>query len=92
MSASYDVYSDWEQYNGRTVRLDDMDCVIRVRVYDGYYPIKCRMIDVSAEPTGEAKRSAFYKGMKSRLGDDWSTDVLSSDIDVQVNILQQLGS
>jgi len=91
MSASYAVYSDWEQYNGCTVQVDGIECTIRVDVFDRRYPTECRMIDVRAEPTGCAKRTAFYRGMKSRLGDDWSTDVLSSDCEFQADLLQQLG-
>lgn len=91
MSATYEVYADWERFDGRTVKLDDIECVIRVRVWHRRYPTECKVIDVFAEPTGNAKRTAFYRGMRSKFGDDWSTDVLSSDCEVQADLLRQLG-
>lgn len=91
MARSYDVYGDWERFNGRIVEVDGIECVVRTDVYVQRYPYESKVIDVRAEPTGKAKETAFYKGMKAKLRDDWSTDVLSSDIDFQADLLRQLG-
>ncbi len=90
--ASYDVYAGtWEKHDGKLVTIDGLRCKLRVRSYEAIYPYKRRVIDVSAEPTVAAKRSEAYRTVRAKLGDDWSTDVLQSDIDVQSEILAQLG-
>jgi hypothetical protein len=88
--ASYDVYGKtWEGYEGKTVIVDGLKCRLRVQVYQARYPYPGKQIEVSAVPV--SKTSKRYREVKAYLGDDWSTDVLSSDITVQSAILEQLG-
>lgn len=91
MAKLHQYYSDWEQYNGRKVKVDGIECEIKVDIYTRKYPTEALMISVYAEPTARAKRTEQYKEARRKLGDDWATDVLDSDIEVQVDILTQLG-
>jgi len=89
--ASYDIYGPtWEQHDGRLVTLDGIRRKLRVRSYNAIYPVARRVISVHAEPFGAGKRNEAYLRVRRELGDDWSTDVLSSDIEVQSEILAQL--
>ena len=86
--ASYEVYKDWERHDGKLVTVNGLRCKLRVRTYDDC-PVA--VITVSAEPTAHAKQSEVYRAVRADLGDDWSTDVLESDVTVQSAILAQLG-
>ena len=91
MAAGYDVYAEtWEQHDGRVVTVDGLRCKLRVTTFTQRYPYERRMIDVSAEPTRAAKRTEAYLRVRRELRDDWSTDVLESDVSVQSEILEQL--
>lgn len=85
------VYGDeWTKHDGRIVKIDGMNCKIRVRIVNAVYPYPHESITVEAEPTAAAKRSKKYRSIKERLGDDWLTDILESDIETQCSILEQL--
>ena len=89
--ASYDVYAEqWEQHDGALVTVDGLRCKLRVESYEAIYPYRHRVLNVRAVPTRAAKRSEVYRSVRADLGDDWSTDVLESDINVQCEILEQL--
>lgn len=89
--ASYDVYAEtWEQHNGRLVTIDGLRCKLRVDSYEAIYPYRHRVLKVTAEPTKAAKRTEAYLRVRRELRDDWHTDVLESDIEVQSAILAQL--
>lgn len=88
MCAENSLYAFWKQFDGRKVVIDGLDCIVRVSSHRAIYPYEHMTCDVRAEPTGDAKLTAFYKGMKAKLGDDWSTDLLRSDCD---EVLAQLG-
>jgi len=92
MSHSYDVYAEtWEKHDGRHVTVGELRCKIQVRSYVAAYPYRHRVITVHAVPTRIAKRSESYLRVKRELGDDWSTDILASDCEVECDILEQLG-
>ena len=84
----YESYKNWEQFDGRVVKIEGYNHRIKVRVQNGIYPYPRKLIDVSAVPMN--KNSNWYQETKKLLGDDWSTDVLDSDIDLQCSILEQL--
>ncbi len=88
--ASYAIYKDWEKFDGRTVTVDGMECVIRVSSYLARFPREERVIHVHAVPTEAAMLTEAYLSVKRDLRDDWSTDVLDSDPEVQTEILEQL--
>jgi hypothetical protein len=88
--ASYAIYKDWEQFDGRAVTIDGMDCIIRVRSYVASFPRKERVIHVDAVPTEAAMLTEAYLSVKRKLRDDWSTDVLQSEPEVETAILEQL--
>lgn len=79
----------WHTYSGKIVLIDGIQHRLRVREYTARYPREERRIDVSAEPV--SKSSRYYRETKQSLGDDWSIDVLDSDCELQVAILEQLG-
>mgnify|MGYP001074389770 CR=1 FL=1 len=81
-------HEEWLDYDGRKVVLNGVAHKIRVSTYRAIYPYEHVAITVHADPVD--KRTKYYRDTKRELGDDWSTDVLGSDIELQVNILLQL--
>jgi len=79
----------WLEHDGTVVTIDTYAHTLKVSVYEAIYPYPHMVCRVMAEPLD--KQSAWYRGLKQQLGDDWSTDVLGSDIDVTVSVMQQLG-
>ena len=88
--ASYAIYKDWEEFDGRAVMVDGMPCTIRVDTYIAHFPREERVIYVHAVPTESAMLTEAYLSVKRKLRDDWSTDVLGSDPEVQTEILLQM--
>lgn len=80
--------SNWLEHDGKVVTVDGVKCKLAVSAYTAIYPYNHRVLRVFAEPV--SKRSAEYRRIKSELGDDWSTDVLASDVELQSEILSQL--
>lgn len=87
---SYEIYKDWEQYHNRVVLIDGLKYRLKVSTLNAIYPYPEKKISVAAYPVN--KNSKHYKEVKAVLKDDWSTDILDSDIDVQCDILAQLSS
>lgn len=81
---------EWEKHNGRILRIEGLSWKLRVVTYRAIYPYERMVTTVSLDPTPATKRSNHYKQIKRDLGDDWSTDVLSSDVAFQVELIQQL--
>lgn len=79
----------WLEHDGKTVYIDGYAHRLEVSTWRRRYPYEAVMIDVSAVPI--SKKTAYYREMKEKLGDDWVTDVLASDVEVQADILRQLG-
>jgi len=79
----------WLEHDGKIVTIDSYTHTLKVSVYEAIYPYTHMVCRVMAEPLD--KQSAWYQGLKQQLGDDWSTDVLGSDSDVTVSVMQQLG-
>jgi hypothetical protein len=88
--ASYAIYKDWEEFDDRAVTVDGMDCIIRVNSYVAHFPRGERVIHVHAVPTEAAMQTEAYLSVKRKLRDDWSTNVLDSDPEVETAILEQL--
>ena len=88
--AIYAIYKDWEEFDGRAVTVDGMECTIRVHSYVASFPREERVIHVHAVPTAAAMQTEAYLSVKRKLRDDWSTDVLDSDPEVETEILEQL--
>jgi len=59
--ASYAIYKDWEEFNGRAVTVDGMPCTIRVSSYVAIFPRKERVIHVHAVPTEAAMQTEAYR-------------------------------
>ena len=91
MTMATEFCNVWLEHDGRIVTFDGLKCVVRVSSYMQKYPYERNVTDVSLEPTVAAKRSKRYGAIKMVLGDDWSTDVLSAEPELQTEILQQLG-
>ena len=90
MARSTQVYGEWAQHDGRTVTVGGLKCRLRCNVFMARYPVAQEMISVHAEPI--SRTSKAYRETRAALGDDWSTDVLDSDIELQSEILAQLGA
>lgn len=83
-----EFYSEWLEHDGKRVKLNGITHVIKVDVYQAIYPHPHETMIVHAEVVN--KKSKYYQDRKAEYGDDWSTDVLSSDVMVQAEILHQL--
>ncbi len=81
-------YSEWLEHDGKSVKIEGLSYTLRVRTYEAAYPYRHTAINVYAEPAN--RRSKAYLKAKQELGDDWDTDVLASDLDLQASILSQL--
>lgn len=85
-----DIYAPtWEKHDGKRVTINGLAHTIKVTTGNAVYPYKHRYIRVEAVPC--SKSSKHYREVRSELGDDWSTDLLASDIDLRVDVLRQLG-
>ena len=87
MSKSLELYSEWQEHNGKTVYLEGLSHTVKVESYRAYYPYERDVINVFAEPKN--KNSKAYRETKARLGDDWSIDVLESEPEVYTDVLTQ---
>lgn len=81
---------DWQEFHGRIVTIDGLKWKVRVNAYKAIYPYEWTVTTVNLDPTAATKCSNHYRQIKAELRDDWSTDVLSSDIEFQVEVQQQL--
>lgn len=90
MARSTKFYGDWADHHGKTVLIDGIKHRIETMVYMASYPRAEEMIDVQAVPVN--KRTKYYTDIKDHLGDDWSTDLLDCDPELQAAVLQQLGA
>jgi hypothetical protein len=88
MARNAAFYSDWMDHHGAVVLIGAEAYSIQVSSWNAIYPVRQRVISVSAVPID--RQSAHYLETKRRLGDDWSIDVLDSDVDLQASILSQL--
>jgi len=86
--ASAEIYQNWLEHNGKTVKIDNINHILRVDHYKAIYPYPHWVITVHAEV--KDKSTKYYQDQKRELGDNWSTDVLESDISLQADILRQL--
>jgi hypothetical protein len=84
----FQFYSNWQSHDGKIVLIDNIKHKIEVRIFEQTYPYKAQVISVHAVPL--SKNSQYYKTIKLQLGDDFSTDILDSDIKVQSDVLRQL--
>jgi 4'-phosphopantetheinyl transferase EntD len=79
----------WLSQNGKRVKLNGIVHVIKVTSFRASYPYYHDVIDVSAIPIN--KESKYYQTIKRELKDDWSTDILASDPEVEFEVRQQVG-
>ena len=91
MSMATAFASDWISYDGRIVFVDGYSWKLRVETYDAVYPVKQSLTSVWLEPTKTTRWSDYYMTIKRRLRDDWTTDVLSSEPELQAELMRQLG-
>lgn len=87
MSRSYKYNSYWVELDGYEVTLDGHAHIIRVSSYMAIFPYRQRVITVYAVPNDTD--SEWYRTIRRKLGDDWSTDVLESS-EVEEAIFSQL--
>lgn len=87
MPRSTEFYGDWVQHHGKVVEIDGHKHRIRCSVYMARYPTEREVISVYAEPVD--KTSEYYLESKRKLKDDWATDILDSDVELQSDVLQQ---
>lgn len=87
MAKPYKFYGEWIDHHGKVITLDGIKCRLQCETYHQFYPYFEHVISVYAEPLN--KKSKFYQKIKQLLGDDWSTDILNLDIEVQNDVWNQ---
>ena len=81
------IYGFWREHDGKKVVIRGSKHVLRVDFFMQKYPYEAEMVRVFAVPT--SKTSKNYREIRALLGDDWSIDVLESDIELQSDIIKQ---
>ena len=82
-----EIYQEWLEHDGKNIKIDGVNHLLRVSTLDAIYPRPAKLISVQAEVVN--KKSRYYQDTKARMGDHWSTDVLDSDIELAADILSQ---
>jgi len=86
--ASAEIYHYWLKHDGKTVKIDGILHVLKVSTYKAIFPSAHQVITVHAEV--KDKSTKYYQDIRAELHDDWSTDILDSDVEIQAHVLQQL--
>lgn len=87
MARHAEFYQEWLEHDGKAVWIDKHKYLLRVSTFDAIYPYPYKGISVYAEPIN--KNAGWYREIKRKLQDDWSTNVLESDPVLQADILEQ---
>ena len=88
MAHTLEHYQKWLEHDGKVIVLDGIKHVLRVQTYHAIFPYEHDVITVHAEV--KDKRSKYYQTLRHEFHDDWSTDILDSDVTIQAHILSQL--
>ncbi len=75
--------------NGKTVKIGGLQYSVKTTANKAIYPYKHTSIRTELEPT--RRNTTHYLETKSVLKDDWMISYDSSDVDLQVSVLSQLG-
>ena len=77
--------------DGRHYTLDGVSGVISYRTHDAIYPYQHTGQSLTHEPDAYGKRTKAYRELRRRLGDDWVTDLVTSDrlVSIAVEVLDQ---
>jgi len=86
--ALLDYFRDFADCHGKVVKIDGLSYRLRVQIFDAIYPYQHQSISVHAEPV--SRKSKYYRKVREELGDDWSLDVLSSSLELQCSVLEQI--
>jgi hypothetical protein len=81
--------AQWLEHHGKVVTLQGHVHFLQVTTYEAIYPYAHTVLRVHAVPLSTKTR--YYREIKAQLGDDWSTDVLASDVEVTTSVMQQVG-
>lgn len=81
-------HQDWLEHDGKRVEIDGMSYIIKVSTWLNMN--RDELIMVSAVPTLPTRRTEYYQEHKRKLGDDWSVDVLSMDVEDEAKLLVSL--
>jgi len=77
----------WLDRDKKKVTIDNRKYKLIVKTWDAIYPHSRKVISVQAEMIN--KNSNHYKAIVKELKDDWSIDILDSEIDVQCFVDRQ---
>lgn len=83
-----EIYGEWIPFDGREVTVRGRRYRLRVRQFRQRYPYEADMLQVYADPLD---RDAEYYDTRRQLGDDWSVDVIGSDLDFECAVCEALG-
>ena len=78
----------WLQHHNKVVLIDGLKYKLDISTHKAIYPYEHTVLSVYANPV--SKNSKHYREVRAVLRDDWSTDILESDIEVQCNVLNQM--
>lgn len=85
MSALLEFHREWLPLDGLRVSVDGKRYTIRVHVFQARWPGSDAWITVYADPLD--KRDPEYLKTKQALGDDWSIDLLETDVERSTQFL-----
>lgn len=75
--------------NGKTVIIDGLTYRIKTNVFKAIYPYHHTAVSIYLEPV--SKKTANYIDVKKQLKDDWVLSYTSGSIELQVDVLTQIG-
>ena len=90
ITSSSPIENFWKPYDGQTVEISGLKCIIKVDGYEARYPYPRRVSSVVAIPTEDARRMPYYRTTRRELGDDWMFDLLTCAAELQEEVLAQL--
>lgn len=88
MAYSTKFYGHWAQYDGRTITMHNAKYMLHCVVYKQLYPYEEEVISVTADAVD--KTSADYLAWVDTLEDEWTVDILGSELDLAMAIWHQL--
>ena len=88
MTESYDEY--FERHNGKIVKIDGLAYKIKYSEFRAKYPHP--HISKSIELVPMNRNSEYYRKIKAKLGDDWTTDGHNLSEKSIMQIAKQLGA
>ena len=83
-----EFHEEWLIADGHIVKIDGIEHKIKVSIWNAKYPDPYKAISVMA--TVVDRDCEYYQTVKRDLKDDWSTDILDSGLELQIEVMNQV--